>query len=93
MNATEHELHVDDRGRVVFPKELRERYGGDYWVVELDDGLKLVPIPEDPIATLRSAGSEKLRNASIEEIREGAERRGREETTAEVEGRGEDGVR
>jgi bifunctional DNA-binding transcriptional regulator/antitoxin component of YhaV-PrlF toxin-antitoxin module len=44
---------LDDRGRLTLPKELRERYGDRYHIVELHDGIKLVPVAEDPLAALR----------------------------------------
>lgn len=47
------EVSTDDRGRLTLPKELRERYGDRYRIVELHDGVKLIPISEDPLASLR----------------------------------------
>lgn len=62
------EVRVDDRGRVTIPKEVRERYGEQYRLVELDSGIKLVPIPDDPVAELRAAASDELRDASLEDL-------------------------
>lgn len=47
------EATLDDRGRLTLPKKLRERYGDHYHVVELQDGIKLIPVAEDPLAALR----------------------------------------
>jgi bifunctional DNA-binding transcriptional regulator/antitoxin component of YhaV-PrlF toxin-antitoxin module len=47
------DVTLDDRGRLTLPKEMRERYGDRYRVVELHDGIKLVPIADDPLAALR----------------------------------------
>lgn len=44
---------LDDRGRLTLPKEFRERYGERYHIVELHDGIKLVPLADDPLETLR----------------------------------------
>lgn len=44
---------LDNRGRLTLPKELRERYGERYHIVELHDGIKLVPLADDPLKTLR----------------------------------------
>jgi bifunctional DNA-binding transcriptional regulator/antitoxin component of YhaV-PrlF toxin-antitoxin module len=44
---------LDDRGRLTLPKELRERYGDHYHIVELHDGIKLIPVAEDPLEALR----------------------------------------
>lgn len=48
------DLTLDDRGRLTLPKEMRERYGDRYRIVELRDGIKLVPVAEDPLDALRS---------------------------------------
>lgn len=48
------EAALDDRGRLTLPKELRERYGDRYYIVQLHDGIKLVPIEDDPLDALRS---------------------------------------
>lgn len=47
------EVTLDDRGRLTIPKQLRERFGDRFHVVELQDGIKLIPIAEDPLAALR----------------------------------------
>ncbi|MFW5924297.1 MAG: AbrB/MazE/SpoVT family DNA-binding domain-containing protein [archaeon] len=44
---------LDDRGRLTLPKELRERYGDRYHIVELHDGIKLIPVADDPLEALR----------------------------------------
>jgi bifunctional DNA-binding transcriptional regulator/antitoxin component of YhaV-PrlF toxin-antitoxin module len=44
---------LDARGRLTLPKEFRQRYGDRYRIVDLHDGLKLVPVAEDPLAALR----------------------------------------
>ena len=67
------EVRTDERGRVTIPKAVRDRYGERFRLVELDSGIKLVPIPDDPLAALRAAASEELREASIDDL-EGAAR-------------------
>ena len=66
------EATLDERGRLTVPKELRERYGERYHVVAFHDGIKLVPVAEDPLGALRSEfeGVE----ASASELRETARR-------------------
>lgn len=73
------ELQTDDRGRVTIPKDIRDRYGEQYRLVELDSGIKLVPIPDDPVATLDTAASEELEAASLEELERAARRGAREQ--------------
>jgi len=44
---------LDDRGRLTLPKEIRERYGDHYYIIELHDGIKLIPVADDPLDALR----------------------------------------
>lgn len=69
---------VDDRGRLYLPKDVREQFGDQYRIVQLKDGVKLVPVAEDPVEGLREA-LDGLRDVPKEEIDSVAERRGREE--------------
>jgi len=68
---------TDERGRVTIPKEVHERFGERYRLVELRDGVKLLPIPGDPVATLRSAASGEFRRASMGDLREAAKKEAR----------------
>ncbi|WP_340098312.1 AbrB/MazE/SpoVT family DNA-binding domain-containing protein [Salinibaculum salinum] len=61
---------LDDRGRLTLPKELRERYGDRYHIVELHDGIKLIPIAEEPLEALRDEFADIEKSAS--ELREEA---------------------
>jgi bifunctional DNA-binding transcriptional regulator/antitoxin component of YhaV-PrlF toxin-antitoxin module len=61
---------LDDRGRLTLPKELRERYGDRYRIVELPDGIKLIPVAEDPLAALRDEFADVEKSA--DELREAA---------------------
>lgn len=45
---------LDDRGRLTLPKEIRERYGDTYHVVDVHDGIKLIPVADDPLEALRT---------------------------------------
>lgn len=68
------DVELDDRGRLTLPKEIRERHGDRYHVVELHDGVKLIPIAEDPLDALRDefADVEKSADELREEARESA---------------------
>ncbi|MGM0399351.1 MAG: AbrB/MazE/SpoVT family DNA-binding domain-containing protein [Halobacteriota archaeon] len=58
------ETTVDDRGRLTLPKEIRRRFGDRYYVVELHDGIKLLPLEEDPLAALRDEFDDVERSAA-----------------------------
>ncbi|SEH14385.1 hypothetical protein SAMN04487967_1577 [Natronorubrum sediminis] len=66
------DVALDDRGRLTLPKEVRERYGDRYHVIQLPDGVKLVPVAADPLEALRDefADVEKSANELREEARE-----------------------
>jgi bifunctional DNA-binding transcriptional regulator/antitoxin component of YhaV-PrlF toxin-antitoxin module len=66
------EATLDGRGRLTLPKEIRERYGERYHIVQLHDGIKLIPIEEDPLDALRSefADVEKSAEGLREDARE-----------------------
>jgi len=47
------DVTCDEQGRLPLPKELREQYGDQYYIVELPGGIKLVPVADDSLAALR----------------------------------------
>lgn len=78
------EVATDERGRITIPKEMRERFGDRYRVVQLRNGIKLLPIPQDPVAALRNAASEEFEEASMDELLEAANREAREQADEHV---------
>lgn len=78
------EVRTDDRGRVTLPKEVRERFGQRYRLVELRDEVRLIPIPEDPVDALRGAASDELRDAALDELRDAALETGRDQAEEHV---------
>lgn len=64
------ETTLDDRGRLTIPKEIRERYGERYYIVQVHDSIKLIPISDDPLAALRSEFADVEKTA--EELRQDA---------------------
>jgi bifunctional DNA-binding transcriptional regulator/antitoxin component of YhaV-PrlF toxin-antitoxin module len=61
---------LDDRGRLTLPKEIRERYGDRYHVVDVHDGVKLIPVADDPLDALRDEFTDVEKTA--EELRDEA---------------------
>jgi len=62
------EATLDSRGRLTLPKEIREQYGEHYRIVQLHDGIKLIPIEDDPLDALRAEFADVEKTA--EELRE-----------------------
>ncbi|HET7324268.1 MAG TPA: AbrB/MazE/SpoVT family DNA-binding domain-containing protein [Halococcus sp.] len=60
---------TDGQGRLYLSKELREKYGDKYHIVEYEDRITLIPVADDPLAAVREAAGD-LHEAGIEEIRE-----------------------
>ncbi|MFW6048500.1 MAG: hypothetical protein ACOC87_04330 [Candidatus Natronoplasma sp.] len=63
-------VETDKKGRLYLSKETRETYGEKFLEVELDDGIKLIPVPDDPVEDFREV-TEKLKGRSIEELKKG----------------------
>jgi bifunctional DNA-binding transcriptional regulator/antitoxin component of YhaV-PrlF toxin-antitoxin module len=78
------EVRADDRGRVTIPKEARDRYGNQFRLVELDSGIKLVPIPDDPLEELRAAATDELREASLSDLEAAASEEAQEQANEHV---------
>ena len=68
------EVTLDGRGRLPLPKKLRERYGNRYHIVDLHNGIKLIPLEDDPLDALREefAGVEKTADDLRAEARDTA---------------------
>lgn len=75
---------TDDRGRIVIPREMRERHGERYRVIELRDRIELVPLSADPIEGLRDAIGDTFEDTSIAEIKQAAREAARAEALEEV---------
>lgn len=65
-------MSITEKGQVVIPKELREKYGigtdGEVIVTEIAGHIAVLPAPKDPIMALK--GSVKLTQPVADIVRE-----------------------
>jgi len=74
---------ADDRGRIVIPHEIREKYGNRYRIVELADRVELIPLKKDPIDGLRDVVGDAFDGKTISEIKQEARDAARKDVTNE----------
>jgi len=68
-------VKVDDRGRLYLPRQVREKIGKEVFVIEVKDGVLLIPKPSDPVGELEEIGKglpDKLVKELRKEIEEAA---------------------
>lgn len=74
---------TDERGRLYLPKDVRERFGDEYRVVELPNYVALFPVADDPLAAVEDAVEGAFDEESIAEIKNEARRKSRNEIATE----------
>jgi hypothetical protein len=79
---------TDERGRIYLPKDVRERFGTEYRVVELPNYVALFPIADDPLDAVEEAVGDAVAGKSVDELRQAARLKAREETTVERDASG-----
>jgi len=62
-------VKCDDKGRLYIPKKFQSKIKGEIYIVEIKEGLLLVPVPADPFKTLHSIGKI-LPEHSISELKD-----------------------
>lgn len=55
---------TDRQGRLYIPKEIREKYGKKYHIVQYKDRIELIPAADDPLATVREAAGDSEKRPS-----------------------------
>lgn len=61
---------TDERGRLYLPKDVRERFGETYRVVELPSHVALFPVDDDPLEGVQDAVGDALENERVDELTE-----------------------
>jgi bifunctional DNA-binding transcriptional regulator/antitoxin component of YhaV-PrlF toxin-antitoxin module len=80
---------TDDRGRLYLPKELRERHGERFRVVDLPSRIVLVPVDDDPLEAVREAVGDVFEGKTATELKREARDAAREEVENEIREREE----
>ena len=78
---------TDDRGRLYLSKDLRDRHGERFRVVDLPSRVVLLPVDDDPLEAVRDAVGDQLAGRSVAELKREARSAAREAVDTEVEAR------
>lgn len=81
---------TDERGRIYLPKDVRERYGEKYRIVELPNHVALFPVDEDPLDGLREAVGDAFEGEDAEALKATARERIAADAREEAERRSSD---
>lgn len=80
-------VETDDHGRLYLPKDLRDKHGERFRVLDLPRRVVLIPIDEDPLQAVRDSIGERFEGRSFEDLRADIEEAAKAEVAAEVEER------
>lgn len=75
---------TDERGRLYLPKDVRERFGDQYRIVELPTHVALFPVDDDPVAGLRAAVGDAFGGVDTDQLKADARKRLTREVEAEA---------
>ncbi|WP_394742855.1 AbrB/MazE/SpoVT family DNA-binding domain-containing protein [Natronococcus roseus] len=78
---------TDKQGRIYLPKDIRERFGDQYRIVELPSHVALFPVDEDPLDGLRAAVGDAFAETEADELKADAREAISREVRAEAEDR------
>jgi bifunctional DNA-binding transcriptional regulator/antitoxin component of YhaV-PrlF toxin-antitoxin module len=82
---------TDERGRIYLPKDIRERFGDQYRIVELPSHVALFPVDEDPLEGLRAAVGDAFAETEAGTLKTEAREAISEEVREETKDRSQDG--
>lgn len=63
---------TDERGRLYLPKDIRERFGDRYRIIELPSHVALFPVDDDPLKGIRAAVGDAFEGRDVDELKEDA---------------------
>jgi len=81
---------TDERGRIYLPKDVRERFGDRYRIVELPSHVALFPVDEDPLEGLRAAVGDAFVETGTDDLKTDAREAISREVRAEAKDRSQD---
>ncbi|AZH24244.1 AbrB/MazE/SpoVT family DNA-binding domain-containing protein [Haloplanus aerogenes] len=65
---------TDERGRLYLPKDVRDRFGERYRIVELPSHVALFPVDDDPLEGLRAAVGDAFEGDDADRLKADARR-------------------
>jgi bifunctional DNA-binding transcriptional regulator/antitoxin component of YhaV-PrlF toxin-antitoxin module len=77
---------TDERGRIYLPKDVRDRFGTKYRIVELPSHVALFPVDDDPLEGLRAAVGDAFEDTDSDQLKSVAKKRISQEVQAGVAG-------
>jgi len=66
---------TDDRGRIYLPKDVRDRFGDEYRIVEFPSHVALFPVDEDPLEGIRAAVGDAFEADDADQLKAEARKR------------------
>ena len=78
---------ADERGRIYLPKDVRDRYGDRYRIVELPTHVVLLPVDDDPIEGIHDAVGDAFTDIDPDDIEDESIATAKAEIAAEIDDR------
>lgn len=82
-------IETDDHGRIYLPKDLRDKHGERFRVLDLPNRVVLIPISDDPLDAARNAVGDTFEGWSVDELDADIVESAKAEIDGEVEEREE----
>ena len=76
---------TDDRGRIYLPKDVRERFGDEFPIVEFPSHVALSPVDDDPLEGVRAAVDDAFEGHDTDQLKTDARKQISREVQKEAE--------